>query len=235
MTKREYIDPRSIYSEENIRKCRTRTPEEILKQIRSEEPLRKDLLDYWQNPNDGLNDPEKYLDPIGWVRSYHLYDLISELIPREQKPRVLELGSNVGRNLLMLRFGGYQDLTGIELSKSAVNLMRKTFPTAITIKILVGEIEKLMYDLRSRSFDIVFTMAVLEHLPVESEHVFKEMARVTNTYLITIEDEKCTSWRHFPRQYDKIFKRVGMKQVMAEKNLVGLSKSFVCRVFKKED
>ena len=54
--------------------------------------------------------------------------------------------------------------------------------------------------------------------------------------LITIEDEKNVSERHFPRNYRKIFDGLGMKQVY-EKHLSqneGLNKKFYARVFAKQ-
>lgn len=36
MTGYDYVDPRSIYSKESIKKMRTRTPKEVLEQIKRE-------------------------------------------------------------------------------------------------------------------------------------------------------------------------------------------------------
>ncbi len=193
----------------------------------------RDLREYWKNPSDGLNDPFQYLFPDGWLRSVRLYDVIHDLIPPNETPSILELGTNIGRNLMMLMFGNYENLHGIELSEIAVQHMLDWFPKSQTIKIQIGAIENLLYDIVQDEFDIVFTMAVFEHLPIESEYVFKQIANITKQYLITIEDEKCTSWRHFPRSYDKVFKPLGMKQIKVIKRFSGL-RTFVCRVFKKE-
>lgn len=196
--------------------------------------MRKDLLKYWLNPND-RNDPENYLEPSGWLRSVQLYELLRDIAPPESNPKILELGCNVGRNLMLLRFGGYQSLTGIELNENAVTIMRRTFQDANKINIQIGEIEKRIYDLKTESFDIIFTMAVLQHLPPESEHIFKQIIRVMRGYLVTIEDEGQVSWRHFPRRYDRVFVKLGLKQIKVVKKLNGLGKSFICRVFKKEN
>lgn len=196
--------------------------------------MSKKLLDYWRNPNDGMNAPKGYLTPRTWVRSVRLYDLLRDLIAPESNPKILELGCNVGRNLMLLHFGGYQCLTGIELNENAVTLMRRTFTDANKLHIQIGEIEKHIYDMPTESFDIIFTMAVLQHLPPESEHIFKEIIRVMKGYLVLTEDEKQTSWRHYPRRYDRVFTKLGIKQIKVVKNLDGLNKSFVCRIFEKE-
>lgn len=197
--------------------------------------MNEKLLEYWRNPKDGLNEPMMYLRPIGWLRSVQLYRIISELIPVFEQPKILEIGSNIGRNLMILKFGNYTNLSGIEVSEEAIALMRKVFPTSNNkITTYLGPVEELIHTLKTDEFDIIFTMAVLEHLPLESVHVFKQMVRVTRKYLVTIEDERCTSWRHFPRRYDKVFKKLGLKQIRVIKRIDGLSSAFVCRIFKKE-
>jgi len=66
----------------------------------------------------------------------------------------------------------------------------------------------------SGHFDMIFTMALLQCLHPSSEWVFKEITDRT-TFLITIEDEleHSFAWRHFPRNYKKVFERLGMKQI----------------------
>ena len=54
-----------------------------------------------------------------------------------------------------------------------------------------GTIEDRIKDMER--CDLVFTMAVLEHIHLDSEWVFSEMARIAKKYLITIEDEKNSS------------------------------------------
>ena len=62
------------------------------------------------------------------------------------------------------------------------------------------------------------------------------MQRSQNKVLITVEDEKNVSDRHFPRNYMKIFESLGLRQVY-EKHLSqneGLNKKFYARVFVKQ-
>jgi hypothetical protein len=71
----------------------------------------------------------------------------------------------------------------------------------------------------------------------DSDFLFSEMVRITNRYLITIEDERGVSWRYFPRNYKKIFKSLGMKQVCQYhcSEAEGLNSNFWARVFTKYD
>ena len=81
------------------------------------------------------------------------------------------------------------------------------------IKIHNMPAEDIIGKFEDNEFDIVFTMAVLEHIHTDSEWIFTEMARITKTHLITIEDERGISWRHFPRDYKKVFEQLGLVQI----------------------
>lgn len=119
-------------------------------------------------------------------------------------PNILEIGCNVGQNLNYLFSAGFDKLTGIEISEDAVVLMKKSYPRmAKNAKIINKPVEDAIGTFKENEFDIVFTMAVLEHIHPDSDFIFPEMARITNRYLITIEDERWVSWRHFPRNYKK--------------------------------
>jgi|GEM_PF-2464290 hypothetical protein len=87
------------------------------------------------------------------------------------------------------------------------------------------------------NFDLVYTMAVLEHIHDESEFIFSHITRITRKILITIEDEGGISWRHFPRNYKKIFENLGMKQIeeinFKKTRVPGIKKEFFGRVFTK--
>jgi SAM-dependent methyltransferase len=109
---------------------------------------------YWRAPDDGSNQPEDYLDPKGGkARSEFLLSLID--LPRDAS--ILEVGCNVGRNLNHLHEAGYTDLTGIELSEQAVEVLRREFPHLTDIRVGAAEDILPTFD----RFDLVFTMAVL--------------------------------------------------------------------------
>ena len=81
------------------------------------------------------------------------------------------------------------------------------------IRIHDRSIEEIISSFKDNAFDIVYTMAVLQHIHPASEWVFSEIVRITKSFLITMEGEDYVSWRHFPRDYKKIFESLGMKQV----------------------
>jgi hypothetical protein len=100
-------------------------------------------------------------------------------------------------------------------------------------QIYCGPVEEAIKTYRDGQFDVVYTMAVLEHIHSESEWVFREMVRVTKDFLVTVEDERGFSERHFPRRYDKVFKPLGMAEVEARGDIPGLGRGFQARVFRK--
>ncbi len=195
---------------------------------------REELRKYWIAPSDGKNMPSEYLK--GKERSIFLVNLIKRYIGEED--RILEIGCNVGRNLNELFSSGFCDLSGVEISKNAVDMMKGAYPDmAAKAKIYNGPVENFIGDFEDDSFDLVFTMAVLEHIPSESEFIFSHMTRITGKNLITVEDERGISWRHFPRNYKKIFEDLGLRQIeeidFRKITVPGISKDFMGRVFKK--
>lgn len=194
---------------------------------------REALHDYWRAPWDGDNLPDSYV--AGDERSEFLFALIQ----RHAAPsaRLLELGCNVGRNLDFLLRHGYRELTAIEISEQAVGALRVHHPdVAATAVIHNAALEEVLKTLPDNSFDVVFSMAVLEHVHTDSDWIFAEIARVSGRYVITVEDERGLSWRHFPRNYREVFEPLGLTQLeeLSCKDVPTLGPNFVGRVLAKQ-
>jgi len=190
------------------------------------------IHEYWRRPWDGVNRPQDYLQ--GQERSRFLVGLAPKYVRLEG--RVLEIGCNVGRNLQHLFTAGFMNLEGIEISEEAVKLLRTSYPDlAASARIYNAPVEEVLPGLEDARYDLTFTMAVLEHIHTESEWTFPHIVRVTKETLITIEDEKNVSERHFPRNYRKVFEALGMRQVekVSGRRIPGIeSPYFVARVFR---
>jgi SAM-dependent methyltransferase len=164
-----------------------------------------------------------------------------ETIKKYAKPnaKILEIGCNVGRNLNCLFLAGFRGLSGIEINESAVQLLKQSFPEmADHTSIYNAPVEECIGHFGNDEFDIVFTMAVLEHIHRDSRWVFPEIMRIAKGYLVTIEDERGKSWRHFPRNYRRVFETLGMRQIEETRcsEIDGLNdstSSFYARVFAK--
>jgi len=74
---------------------------------------RKKLRSYWLLPPEEANKPEAYLEGRG--RSEYLTGLMKRFGNPENT--ILELGCNVGRNLLYLWQNGFVNLSGIEMNE----------------------------------------------------------------------------------------------------------------------
>jgi len=214
------------YTQFKFRWQKTEEPEKNIHQIH----------EYWKNPNDGMNNPEGYADQKTSVRSAFLYKIIQQQ-NISKKSKIIELGCNVGRNLNYLSQRGYTNIYGIEISKNALEKMKEIYPEmSSSIEVFHSAIEDKIKKFEQDEFDVIFTMAVLEHIHTDSEWIFEEIVRITKRYLITIEDEKGISWRHFPRNYRKFFEKLGLEEILEMKcdEVLNLPKGFKARVFEKK-
>jgi pseudaminic acid biosynthesis-associated methylase len=97
--------------------------------------------------------------------------------------RVLEVGSNVGNQLLLLQSMGFARLYGIELQPYAVELSKRR---THGINIIEGSAFDLPY--RDGFFDLVFTSGVLIHLsPEDIGTALDEIHRCTSCYIWGME------------------------------------------------
>jgi len=187
---------------------------------------------FWKNP-DISNAPASYT--IGMERSSFLIRHACQHVPVGGK--ILEIGCNVGRNLNTFYHAGYKRIEGIEINPGAIALMKNQYPEMVRspdFKIYNNPVEEVIGKLPD-DYDLVFTMAVLEHIPPASEHILPEICRLArNGVIITVEDELNNTSRHFAREYRKIFEKLGRKQVYQENcaHIPGLGEPFWLRVFK---
>lgn len=169
---------------------------------------RKELLEFWQQRAPEGNVPEMYLEPIG--RSRALLALIQDT-PKTAK--ILEVGCNVGRNLNYLYGAGYRNVHGVEISPHAVDLLRKHHPELPQDSIHLGAAEDVLPRFADGEFDLVFTMAVMEHIHPESKEVFDDIGRIAKTILAIEPMKGHTSSRQYPHDLKAIFRAQGYRCV----------------------
>ena len=93
--------------------------------------------------------------------------------------RILEVGCNVGNNLLHLRKMGYTDLYAIEIYQQAVVEAKKRIPGA---QIIRGDALDIPF--KDGYFDLVFTSGVLIHIaPKNRKKVMSEIYRISKKYI----------------------------------------------------
>lgn len=92
---------------------------------------------------------------------------------------ILEVGCNVGNNLLHLRKMGYTNLYAMEIHQQAVVEAKKRIPRA---QIIQGDALDIPF--KDGYFDLVFTSGVLIHIaPKNRKKVMSEIYRVSNKYI----------------------------------------------------
>ena len=118
-------------------------------------------------------------------RSQTVINILKPLITEEYS--ILEIGCNTGRNLNHLWQAGYESVRGMEISEHAVMRLRIEYPCLSSTAVDIGPAELSIQKYDSNSVDVIFTMAVLEHLHPNSKFFFNEIARVARRYVLAIE------------------------------------------------
>jgi len=179
----------------------------------------KKILESFKNPTDSQA-PLKYVVQVD--RSKYLVRVIKQLFP-DRKTKILELGSGTGRNLYFLQEAGYENVQGIEVSPAYIEAMKEHY-AKVADNVQLGRIQEYV---TSYTVDLVFSMAVLEHIP--DSPVFGHIVKAA-PFLLIVEDEYRKGWRHYPRNYKQVFEKCGMVQIGAWK-FPPLSSKFVMRLF----
>lgn len=97
--------------------------------------------------------------------------------------RILEIGCNVGNQLLHLQKSGFTDLWGIEVSKYAIEAAKQKTRNVNIVKASAFDIP-----FKDGFFDLVFTSGVLIHIPPKSLHLaMDEIYRVSSKYIWCFE------------------------------------------------
>ena len=190
-----------------------------------------DLHEFWRDP-DVTNRPERYLEHTG--RSEFLVGFVRPYVGPDST--ILEIGCNVGRNLAHLYDAGYHRLTGIEINGDALSVLTLSYPDMAAAATLIhSPVEDAIRELPDASVDLVFTMAVLEHIHVDSDWIFDEIVRVAGSTVVTVEDELHVSQRHVPRDYRVVFESRGMRQVVHQTldRDMGFGGQYEARAFRK--
>ncbi|MGA2911572.1 MAG: class I SAM-dependent methyltransferase [Candidatus Levyibacteriota bacterium] len=118
-------------------------------------------------------------NPIQRLLLWNFFRQLVNLTASKKVDSILDVGCGEGFTLNRLKEHGIgKKLEGLEYSKDAILLGKKTYPD---IKITQGSIYALPY--KANSFDLVLCTEVLEHLE-ESEKALKELVRVSKKYLV---------------------------------------------------
>ncbi len=192
-------------------------------------PREEDILNYWSKPDDDVNRSEEYVHPV--ARSIYLETLIKTHCTEVSS--ILELGCNIGRNLNHLKQTFNIPVAGIEISKYALDLIQKTYPSLRDCTFYNGDMTGIIESIPDKTYDMVFSMAVLMHLhPATPEQFWSHIIRIAKRYIITIENESIGSNRNWPRNYKQLLEPFGAQELYSEKvgQVSGLE-NYITRIF----
>lgn len=117
-----------------------------------------------------------YQKHLGITRTELNLEIIGDL---NRSIRILEVGSNIGNQLLCLKLIGFQSLYGIDIQRHAVELSKSR---AKEIDIIQGSAFDIPF--KDSFFDLVFTSGVLIHIaPQDIKEALKEIYRCTKKYI----------------------------------------------------
>jgi SAM-dependent methyltransferase len=146
-----------------------------------------DVRNSWTN-RPGEYSPAYYAYYGSNETSTLIRDILTEYLHRDAA--VLELGCGSGRHLAHLADHGFETLSGVDINAEAFDVMRENYPTlAADGTFHCGPIEDVIEDFDDGQFDAVYSVETLQHLHPDVEWVFEEVARITDSVLVTTENE----------------------------------------------
>src|SRR4030043_373828 len=114
----------------------------------------------------------------------------------------------------------------IETGQRIMRLIKKE----LNAYLIVSPIEEIIDSFKLKSFDVVFTFAVLMHIHQDSEWVFNRIKRISKKYIVICEDQR--------RDYKKIFESGHNKFIQVEEIQTGkfikLDKKYITRIFERK-
>ena len=176
---------------------------------------------YWKNRP--LDDSKRDWDynSNNWITDYycsalheHRKVIIEELEKLQPFKSVLEIGCNIGPNLLRIRdIFPKVKLAGVDINETAIAEGKKILKN---VDLKVADIDELPF--KKRSFDIVLADAVLIYVgPDKINKVISEMKRVSKKGIVLVEwhdDDSATGIVkefHWCRNYKSLLEAFGYK------------------------
>ena len=134
----------------------------------------KDYTDRNTLTLDGMD--ELYRSNYGLTRTALNEEFLGDF---DRSVKILEVGSNIGNQLLLLQKMGFENLYGIEIGSYAVQCSKDN-----TSGINIIQASAFDIPFKDKYFDLVFTSGVLIHIsPSDIQKALSEIHRCTNKYI----------------------------------------------------
>jgi len=171
-----------------------------------------------RNPMGTKEMNKLYMQNYGINRTKLNEDFLGKI---SKSSKILEVGCNIGTQLLFLQKMGFKNLYGIETNKEAIEISK-----SITKDINIIQGSALDIPFKNKYFDLVFTSGVLIHIsPIDIKKVIQEIYRCSKKYIwgfeyyaekyteIVYRGNKNMLWKaDFPRLYLKIFNNLKIEK-----------------------
>jgi SAM-dependent methyltransferase len=159
---------------------------------------------HWSEQGFGdIHGYHKYsCDPLSWP---FIFPEIKRYSTKEMS--ILDLGCNCGAYLSMLRKEGYSNLTGVDISKNAIEYGRSNYDLN-GVDMVIGSFEDILplWAEKNQQFDLVYTVGATIELVHPSFDIIHYLCRITRKTVILLINE----WEHaYPRFWEYEFNRNG--------------------------
>lgn len=148
-----------------------------------------------------------------------LMGLVLQHLPSSAKQlQWLELGCCDGLNLMALHSFGVAQLKGVELNASFIAAGKDyapEFSAHADVRNISIEDHLAHAERTGESTDVTFTCNVLQHVAPSHNEVFPQIAARTRRYIVTVESELQCNAIHYPRDYGRMFGKLGFRQIYA--------------------
>lgn len=176
----------------------------------------RDCEDFWatRSNQDDHNGPARYAS-----KSLEMVRFLNDFWAPEvtDADSLLELGCNCGPNLAGLQDLGFRALAGVEINPAAVQEMRRSFPAlADSAEVMVGSFEEVLPNVPSASYDVILTVASLQHVHPSGHRIMADIVRIARRHICIVETEWITHSGMYARNYKRVFERLGAEQVRSE-------------------
>lgn len=159
-----------------------------------------------------------------WGGGKEDYGALGEVLRRYRPDRLLDAGCGSGRLFPLYQQCGVGHVVGVDLSETALDLARRTFPNADLRRAGLTEL-----DFADGSFDLCVCNRVLQHIPADDiRAVVGSLSRMgRRVYVNELTDSDRIDEAFFMRRHDyrKLFTEVGLDCL--ESGLIGKQTYFV--------
>jgi 2-polyprenyl-3-methyl-5-hydroxy-6-metoxy-1,4-benzoquinol methylase len=108
-----------------------------------------------------MDTPESRERDINWWAGF-TFDH-HRISPKDKKDNILEIGCGMGRFMLMLKENGYQNLTGLDIDQSQIDVAQKE-----NLNVFLSDASDFLMR-NNEKYDVIYCFDVLEHIEKDNQ------------------------------------------------------------------